>query len=263
MTEPLNVVPQSATEKKNQATHPSEGWMSVLLFQYDMDIDDLEVTERNTCLMFMTLAVPPVLEMREYLMERPGRLLSSWRRMDASTLALLNWIVASNRSFIVQDAAVPNKPREVSSTTLDTDPPSSDEDDVVSDSRGVESLAIDHNSQSNRVKGMDTSWMQFRFAQGSPEKEQKFIQELEQQKYDDGRKKRFPSLFAWHGSPLGNWHSIIRSGLDFSTSLHGRAYGNGVYFSDDFGVSSGYSGGCIGPLRPVSTATQSILCLPH
>ncbi|KAH6971745.1 hypothetical protein BKA56DRAFT_677822 [Ilyonectria sp. MPI-CAGE-AT-0026] len=249
MTEPLNVVPQPATEKRNQATHPSEGWMNVLLFQYDMAIDDLELSERNLCLMFMTLAIPPVLEMRRYLMERPGRLLSSWRRMDTSTLALLNWIVASNRSFIVQDAAVPNPPRadDVSSTTLDTGPPSSDEDDVVSD------------GQSNRVKGMDTSWMQFRFAQGSPDKEQKFIQALEQQKCEDNGKSSFPSLFAWHGSPLGNWHSIIRSGLDFENSIHGRAFGNGVYLSDDFGVSSGYSGGCIGPLRPGSNWPNSVL----
>ncbi|KPM39303.1 hypothetical protein AK830_g7249 [Neonectria ditissima] len=213
LTEPPNCAPPPASERPTQATHPTENWMRVLLFKHDTDIDNLENYERNISLMLMTHAIPPVLEMREYLMERPGRRLSSWKRMDVSTLALLNWIVASNRSFIVQDAPVPN--------LSETEPPT---------------------DQPNSVKGMDPIWMQFRFAQGSPEKEQKFIQELELQRPESGRQRMFPSLFAWHGSPLGNWHDIIRTGLDFSSSIHGRAYGNGVYFSSQFMVSNGYSG---------------------
>ncbi|KAM4059221.1 poly(ADP-ribose) polymerase catalytic domain-containing protein [Hirsutella rhossiliensis] len=57
-----------------------------------------------------------------------------------------------------------------------------------------------------------------------------------------GKKQEFPSLFAWHGSSLGNWHSIIRTGLDFETIANGRSYGNGVYMSRHMAVSSGYAG---------------------
>ncbi|KAK7418088.1 hypothetical protein QQZ08_011375 [Neonectria magnoliae] len=213
MTEPPNCAPLPGPERQTQATHPSEKWMSVLLFKHDTDIDDLDVYDRNLSLALMTNSIPPVLQMRYYLMERPGRRLSSLKLMDPSTLALLNWIVASNRSFIVQDAAVPNFSRTMS----DADQP-------------------------NSVKGLDSTWMQFRFAQGSPEKEQKFIQELELQRPASGTQRMFPSLFAWHGSPLGNWHGIIRTGLDFLNPIHGRAFGNGVYFSSQFMVSHGYSG---------------------
>lgn len=53
--------------------------------------------------------------------------------------------------------------------------------------------------------------------------------------------KEYPSLFAWHGSALANWHSIIRQGLDFKEILNARAYGHGVYHSFDFETSLGYS----------------------
>lgn len=50
-----------------------------------------------------------------------------------------------------------------------------------------------------------------------------------------------PSMFAWHGSPLGNWHGIIREGLHFKETLHGRAYGNGCYHSLHLETSKGYA----------------------
>lgn len=53
--------------------------------------------------------------------------------------------------------------------------------------------------------------------------------------------KRHPSLFAWHGSGISNWHSIIRQGLDFKETLNGRAFGHGIYHSLDFDTSLGYS----------------------
>ncbi|KAH7134726.1 hypothetical protein B0J13DRAFT_641358 [Dactylonectria estremocensis] len=228
ITEPLNVISPLPAGTMTQSTHPSAEWMKVLLFQYHQDIDDMDASERNNCLMFMTHAIPSVLEMRGYLMEQPGRLLKSWKRMDPSTLALLNWIVASNRSFIVQDDAVPNQKIP--------------DEDALSFNPNADPVTVAPITHPNRVQGMDGTWMQFRFAQGSPEKEQKFIRELETQGQDNGAETPFPSLFAWHGSPLGSWHGIIRTGLDFSTSLHGRTFGNGVYFSSDFAVSNGYSG---------------------
>ena len=39
-----------------------------------------------------------------------------------------------------------------------------------------------------------------------------------------------------------NWHGIIREGLHFKVTLHGRASGDGVYFSNMFEVSQGYTG---------------------
>ena len=65
-----------------------------------------------------------------------------------------------------------------------------------------------------------------------------FLRELNQ-RVNNG--KPYPTLFAWHGSSLGNWHSIIRTGLDFSQTVNGRAYGNGVYFAKDFETSFSYS----------------------
>jgi len=54
-------------------------------------------------------------------------------------------------------------------------------------------------------------------------------------------------FFAWHGSPLGNWHSILRVGLkNYSDTVHqrnGRAYGPGIYMAVDAGTSLGYAAG--------------------
>ena len=110
---------------------------------------------------------------------------------------------------------------------------------------------------------------QFLLLSASPEKEQRF-QEL---------KEKFGSFFAFHGSPIGNWHSIMRTGCVLlsrikshrahgqTTScaqhlatdaavltllrlrnasgsklqLHGAAYGNGIYLADNvcFDMGSG------------------------
>lgn len=39
----------------------------------------------------------------------PGRRLSSWPRVQGPALNLLRWIVVSNRAYIVQDSAIPDK----------------------------------------------------------------------------------------------------------------------------------------------------------
>ncbi|KAF5001474.1 hypothetical protein FDECE_10937 [Fusarium decemcellulare] len=230
-TTPLNVeLPDG--KQKTQATHPDPGWAKVMLFKHSKDIDDIPPAERDQNLMLMSHSIPSVLEMRQYLMGRPGRRLSSWKRIDTSALALLNWIVASNRSFIVQDAPVPHQVAREDPHT-----------------KGVNS--------SNLVRGIGGDWMQFRFAQGSPEKEQVFFKELKKLKDPDGYPKAHPSLFAWHGSALENWHSIIRAGLDFSKVLNGRACGDGVYFSKDFCTSQGYSG------RSYRTSVTGGHCWPN
>ncbi|KAI1815687.1 hypothetical protein GGS20DRAFT_584256 [Poronia punctata] len=96
-------------------------------------------------------------------------------------------------------------------------------------------------------------WAQFRIAQGSPEKEALFQQALEQ--LDKPR----PTILAWHGSPLVNWHSIIREGLDFQVKRHGRSYGDGVYFTFNFDYALQYSLG----LAAASDEAQAALVWPQ
>jgi hypothetical protein len=48
---------------------------------------------------------------------------------------------------------------------------------------------------------------------------------------------------AFHGSPIQNWHSIVRRGLNFSKTSHGRSFGNGIYLATNALTSLGYMGG--------------------
>ncbi|XP_071845856.1 protein mono-ADP-ribosyltransferase PARP6-like isoform X2 [Apostichopus japonicus] len=54
------------------------------------------------------------------------------------------------------------------------------------------------------------------------------------------------SIFAFHGSNIENWHSILRNGLINASGTkhqcHGAAYGKGIYLSPNSSVSFGYSG---------------------
>ncbi|GKZ29934.1 hypothetical protein AbraIFM66950_007165 [Aspergillus brasiliensis] len=93
----------------------------------------------------------------------------------------------------------------------------------------------------HQVTGMN-NYMQFRLAQGSPDKEARFVQEL-----NNSSSEEFPTIFAWHGSPVYNWHSILREGLNFAQRLNGRSFGDGVYMASELETSrtySSYYGGC-------------------
>ncbi|KAK2172278.1 hypothetical protein NP493_975g04065 [Ridgeia piscesae] len=56
---------------------------------------------------------------------------------------------------------------------------------------------------------------------------------------------KYGSTFAFHGSPLENWHSILRHGLmnasDTKLQMNGQAHGKGIYLSPMSGTSFGYS----------------------
>uniref|UniRef100_A0A672T2E9 Poly [ADP-ribose] polymerase n=1 Tax=Sinocyclocheilus grahami TaxID=75366 RepID=A0A672T2E9_SINGR len=56
----------------------------------------------------------------------------------------------------------------------------------------------------------------------------------------------FGSTFAFHGSHIENWHSILRNGLVVASNtrlqLHGAIYGSGIYLSPLSSISFGYSG---------------------
>lgn len=75
---------------------------------------------------------------------------------------------------------------------------------------------------------------QYLMMSGTPEKEAEF-QDL---------KRKYGAILAWHGSPLYNWHGILRKGLKNMSGtkgqLHGAAYGKGVYFAAQSGTSCSY-----------------------
>lgn len=183
---------------------PSTSFQDVFLWNYDSDFDSLPVGEKNAAIVNLLRLLPTVKDMRQYLLHRKNASLEHWRdKLPNPCLQVLRWIIASNRACIVQ-----------------VDNPE------------------DSNKSEERLYGMK-GWMQFRFAMGAPDKERRFLDSVKEAKDRMGLK--YPTIFAWHGSPLDNWHSIIREGLHFKGVAHGRAFGDGVYFSLDYNVSSGYS----------------------
>lgn len=181
-------------------------------YPFHNNFDELSDHQKAGSILTLLDTLPPVKEMQEYLMKHATGQemeLRQWRdRISPAALNVLRWIIASNRSCIMQV-----------DTVLAQDAAKSSE------------------SREDRVSGMD-EFMQFRFAQGAPDKEQRFIDCV--QKFNVN--KEYPTIFAWHGSPLSNWHSIIREGLDFKEVMHGRAFGNGVYMSSHAQTSMGYAG---------------------
>ena len=191
-----------------------KGFSMVDCFLYSHAFDGLSESQKHHAIVTVLETLPSVLDMQKFLKnEERGKdpNLKSWRSgISESALNILRWIIASNRSCIMQDEQLEKGGSKSSSSQ----------------------------SRDDRVGGMD-SWMQFRFAQGAPDKEQRFIDCVKQQ--NDASSKKYPTLFAWHGSPLANWHSIIRQGLRFDEALHGRAFGDGVYMSPHASTSAGYS----------------------
>ncbi|KIW93929.1 uncharacterized protein Z519_05244 [Cladophialophora bantiana CBS 173.52] len=182
-------------------------------YLYDKNFDNLVKEHQQGAIMTLLDALPDVIEMHQYLGGQ-GKShefsLKAWSdRIPESTVNLLRWIVASNRSCIFQ----------------------------VDDIDGKTGCEIRGKAE-DRVGGM-ASWIQFRFAQGAPDKEKRFNQSVE--RHARATRTKYPTLFAWHGSPMGNWHSIIRQGLQYDDILHGRSYGNGVYMSPHASTSLGYT----------------------
>ena len=198
----------AATPPPQSITEPS----SYLDFEfdiYDQNFDELDDSKKEKSICHMLDTLPSVKHMREYLQANKELSLRTWTEgISPAALGVLRWIIASNRSCIVQ----------VDNLSLDGETCNSEE----------------------RVSGMN-QWMQFRFAQGAPDKEQRFIKSVREA--SERLSLKFPTIFAWHGSPLHNWHGIVREGLHFKETLHGRAYGNGVYHSMQAMTSLGYSGG--------------------
>lgn len=173
---------------------------------YDQNFDDLDDYEKQSSICMLLETLPSVQQMSNFLKSKGGQEISlrTWAdRISPAALGLLRWIIASNRSCIIQ----------------------------------VDSLDGSERKSEERVAGMP-GWMQFRFAQGAPDKEQRFVTSIKNTTFQ----QKHPTMFAWHGSPLYNWHGIVREGLHFEKADHGRAFGNGVYHSLQAQTSMGYSG---------------------
>ena len=184
--------------------------MNVQFLIYDQKFDDLSDNEKRQSICLLLDALPSVNEMKEFLQSKNSKATSlrAWHdRISPAALGVLRWIIASNRSCIVQ----------------------------------VDNLDGDSSKSEERVSGMP-DWMQFRFAQGAPDKEQRFVASVRKIVSERGH----PTLFAWHGSPVHNWHGIVREGLHFQQTAHGRAFGHGVYHALDVNTSLGYCTGFSG-----------------
>ncbi|KAJ3279636.1 hypothetical protein HK104_001273 [Borealophlyctis nickersoniae] len=88
-----------------------------------------------------------------------------------------------------------------------------------------------------RLVGVTSSYKQFKMVTGSPDKEERFMKERNK----ECANLPIKSLWAFHGSPMANWHSILRHGLHYKKISHGRAYGNGIYHALDSATSLGYA----------------------
>jgi ubiquitin-conjugating enzyme E2 Q len=243
MTSPLNVLSLPESEYPTQISNPTKEWVKVLVFRYNNDVDNLNAIDRSTALSLMLRGIPPVLEMRAFILNNPSKRLASWSRIDKNALTLLQWIISSNRSLILQDGEVP---------------------DLVSPEERPDIFEAEATltSNPNKVQGIPSRWMQFRFLQGTPERERLFMEELTAVAQSESPESQFPTIFTWHGSPLENWHSIIRTGLDFDTVLNGRSCGDGVYMSKDFTVSLRYCGRGGLPQNPSGPRPVSLFISP-
>ncbi|KAI5859017.1 hypothetical protein BZA05DRAFT_19859 [Tricharina praecox] len=177
---------------------------------YDDAFDSVNEHEKRKAIVNLLNTLPSVSEMKAWLQRSSVSggevsLRKFKNRLSPSAMGLLRWIIASNRSCIV---------------------PLDDSDESTS-------------SGFMPVQGMGPEWKQFRFAMGAPDKEQRFVNSVKEAQKRIGSK--YPSLFAFHGSPIANWHSIIREGLNFKQTLHGRAFGHGCYHSLDLTTSLNYS----------------------
>ncbi|KAI8819192.1 uncharacterized protein EV422DRAFT_535429 [Fimicolochytrium jonesii] len=88
-----------------------------------------------------------------------------------------------------------------------------------------------------KIAGVGVENVQFKMVMSTPEKEARFIRERNLH----ASSKNVKSLWAFHGSPLHNWHSILRTGLNTDRVAHGRAYGNGIYHALQSVTAAGYA----------------------
>ncbi|KAL2155287.1 hypothetical protein VTH82DRAFT_28 [Thermothelomyces myriococcoides] len=226
---PQYLLDQQASSRTPDSTKPSEetdGHM-VEIYLYDTEFDSLDDMGKAAAMRHVLDTLPPILDIEEWLASHPGHSFRAMGRISPAAASLLQWIVSSNRSCILQvdrsralaeRARAGAKNEKAATSTMATGP-----------SEIARAAGRGKNREHERILGMD-GWVQFRFAQGAPDKELRFNRALQEvaarRNISDN-----PTIFAWHGSNLANWHSILRTGLDFQDINNGRSFGNGVYFS--------------------------------
>lgn len=216
-----HTLPVSASTDVSMSSDLHDPTATAYLVPYNQNLDDIRDNSIKAFpLTLLLAATPSVRSMREYLQASPNRVLDQWQQLIPSASKFLRWIIASNRSYVVQV------------------------DELAQGGAAEDEASLSRPNE--RISGVD-NWIQFRFAQGSPEKEVNFQEELKK------LNKPQKTILGWHGSSLGNWHSIIREGLDFKFMTNGRAYGDGVYFGRDFDTSLGYASN-----RNLSSGTVSL-----
>jgi ubiquitin-conjugating enzyme E2 Q len=225
---------QSTTLATPATTPPPPALVPATVSVYDQNFDDMDETSKAETIIVLLETLPSISELRTFLLQQTCKTepnLRAWKeRVSPAALGLLRWIIASNRSCIVQVDRCPGQ-EEIDATET--------------------KIRLDQ-----KCGNVPDNWLQFRFAQGSPDKEQRFLNSLKAEKGNFDTK--YPTMFAFHGSPLQNWHSIIRHGLDFKETLHGRAYGHGVYHAMDQMTSGGYAQA--GTVSPICDQLHICLC---
>lgn len=158
---------------------PASGAVEMDLLVYDTEFDNLDSAGKASSMVTILKSLPPISSLREYLIKNPHSRLRSYSGISPAAVTLLEWIVASNRSCILQVTPV--------------------EDCHVQDRTLLESIKTREQEAIPSLKGC----VQFRFAQGAPDKELRFHRALKEAKLYNSP---YPTLFAWHGSALSNWY---------------------------------------------------------
>jgi len=116
--------------------------------------------------------------------------------------------------------------------------------------------------KNKHIKEMHTDW-QFVLVSDNPQKEAVFRQKREVMERKKGKGKG--SFYGFHGSAIGNWHSIFRNGLkNFSGTdkmSAGAAYGAGIYLASDANTSFGYMSAGAGWEKSLLGKNSSVACI--
>ena len=166
-----------------------------------MPLSNLDRIQKNAALAKLINELPPTAEMARFLecadltadeqrMARKRKLTDiRGGSVDPSAWQILRWIVASNSelrccSLVRQfdTCCVASYIREIT------------EEDML-------------------VQGIPKGYRQFQFISGAPEKEAVLRKEIEKHQATDKNMIKYPTLYAFHGSRVCNWDSILRTGM--------------------------------------------------
>ena len=109
------------------------------------------------------------------------------------------------------------------------------------------------------IKGFGEDIEQYIVTNHPPETEKSFAE----------RKKAAGSFYAFHGSAIENWYSILRNGIRNLSNTHmmtaGAAYGPGVYCAENIATSFGYcrftNNSCVWPYSQLSNPPKACMAI--